>query len=75
MPPKWSLGYHQCRWSYDSSEKVLKVFSCQSRLSVYIGMGGCNKYIMCFSSMVIIFKLKQKIFITRDQAFLACAVS
>ncbi|KAI8009460.1 hypothetical protein LOK49_LG06G03349 [Camellia lanceoleosa] len=18
MPPKWSLGYHQCRWSYDS---------------------------------------------------------
>ena len=26
MPPKWSLGYHQCRWSYDSSEKVLKVF-------------------------------------------------
>ncbi|KAL5198344.1 hypothetical protein ABZP36_001856 [Zizania latifolia] len=25
MPPKWSLGYHQCRWSYDSSDKVLKV--------------------------------------------------
>ncbi|KAL6880661.1 hypothetical protein ACP4OV_012226 [Aristida adscensionis] len=25
MPPKWSLGYHQCRWSYDSSEKVLEV--------------------------------------------------
>ncbi|KAL5199105.1 hypothetical protein ABZP36_002617 [Zizania latifolia] len=25
MPPKWSLGYHQCRWSYDSSEKVLQV--------------------------------------------------
>jgi alpha-glucosidase (family GH31 glycosyl hydrolase) len=25
MPPKWSLGYQQCRWSYDSSEKVLKV--------------------------------------------------
>ncbi|XP_031502686.1 uncharacterized protein LOC116265867 isoform X1 [Nymphaea colorata] len=25
MPPKWSLGYHQCRWSYDSDEKVLKV--------------------------------------------------
>ncbi|XP_077234843.1 heteroglycan glucosidase 1 isoform X2 [Tasmannia lanceolata] len=24
MPPKWSLGYHQCRWSYDSDEKVLK---------------------------------------------------
>lgn len=27
MPPKWSLGYHQCRYSYDSSEKVLQVFS------------------------------------------------
>ncbi|XP_058103908.1 uncharacterized protein LOC131247949 isoform X2 [Magnolia sinica] len=25
MPPKWSLGYHQCRWSYDSDAKVLKV--------------------------------------------------
>ncbi|ONM53035.1 heteroglycan glucosidase 1 [Zea mays] len=25
MPPKWSVGYHQCRYSYDSSEKVLKV--------------------------------------------------
>ncbi|BBH02722.1 heteroglycan glucosidase 1 [Prunus dulcis] len=22
MPPKWSLGYHQCRWSYDSDKKV-----------------------------------------------------
>lgn len=25
MPPKWSLGYHQCRWSYDSAAKVLKI--------------------------------------------------
>ncbi|WOL09513.1 hypothetical protein Cni_G18266 [Canna indica] len=25
MPPKWSLGYHQCRWSYESDEKVLEV--------------------------------------------------
>ncbi|XP_058086523.1 uncharacterized protein LOC131233753 [Magnolia sinica] len=25
MPPKWSLGYHQCRWSYDSDARVLKV--------------------------------------------------
>uniref|UniRef100_J3MK77 Uncharacterized protein n=2 Tax=Oryza brachyantha TaxID=4533 RepID=J3MK77_ORYBR len=25
MPPKWSLGYHQCRYSYESSEKVLQV--------------------------------------------------
>ncbi|OVA18456.1 Glycoside hydrolase [Macleaya cordata] len=25
MPPKWSLGYHQCRYSYESEAKVLKV--------------------------------------------------
>lgn len=22
LPPKWALGYHQCRWSYESEEKV-----------------------------------------------------
>lgn len=25
MPPKWSLGYQQCRWSYDSDERVREV--------------------------------------------------
>ncbi|KAJ8754377.1 hypothetical protein K2173_002828 [Erythroxylum novogranatense] len=25
MPPKWSLGYHQCRWSYDSDKRVREV--------------------------------------------------
>ncbi|KAF7809386.1 Alpha-glucosidase 2 [Senna tora] len=25
MPPKWSLGYHQCRWSYVSDKRVLEV--------------------------------------------------
>ncbi|EPS66368.1 hypothetical protein M569_08405 [Genlisea aurea] len=25
MPPKWSLGYHQCRWSYASDMRVLEV--------------------------------------------------
>ncbi|XP_034704565.1 alpha-glucosidase 2-like isoform X1 [Vitis riparia] len=25
MPPKWSLGYQQCRWSYDSAVRVLEV--------------------------------------------------
>ncbi|XP_064945424.1 uncharacterized protein LOC135596993 isoform X3 [Musa acuminata AAA Group] len=25
MPPKWSLGYHQCRWSYESDVKVLEI--------------------------------------------------
>uniref|UniRef100_A0A2N9EQC3 Uncharacterized protein n=1 Tax=Fagus sylvatica TaxID=28930 RepID=A0A2N9EQC3_FAGSY len=24
MPPKWALGYQQCRWSYDSDERVLE---------------------------------------------------
>ncbi|CAA6669563.1 unnamed protein product [Spirodela intermedia] len=27
MPPKWSLGYHQCRWSYDSDKRVLKLWA------------------------------------------------
>lgn len=27
MPPKWSLGYHQCRWSYDSEAKVREVYA------------------------------------------------
>ncbi|KAF4400709.1 hypothetical protein G4B88_001264 [Cannabis sativa] len=22
MPPKWALGYHQCRWSYESESRV-----------------------------------------------------
>ncbi|XP_020571578.1 uncharacterized protein LOC110018570 [Phalaenopsis equestris] len=25
MPPKWSLGYHQCRWSYETDERVRKI--------------------------------------------------
>lgn len=25
MPPKWSLGYQQCRWSYDSDARVLEI--------------------------------------------------
>ncbi|KAK1367709.1 Alpha-glucosidase 2 [Heracleum sosnowskyi] len=25
MPPKWSLGYHQCRYSYDSDERVREI--------------------------------------------------
>ncbi|KAJ4851187.1 hypothetical protein Tsubulata_000510 [Turnera subulata] len=27
MPPKWSLGYHQCRWSYDSAKRVREIAS------------------------------------------------
>ncbi|KAL8521436.1 hypothetical protein ACS0TY_011817 [Phlomoides rotata] len=25
MPPKWALGYHQCRWSYDSDARVREI--------------------------------------------------
>jgi alpha-glucosidase len=25
LPPKWALGYHQCRWSYESEEIVQKL--------------------------------------------------
>lgn len=25
MPPKWSLGYHQCRWSYETDERVRQI--------------------------------------------------
>ncbi|PSB10292.1 alpha-glucosidase [filamentous cyanobacterium CCP2] len=25
LPPKWALGYHQCRWSYESEEVVEQI--------------------------------------------------
>jgi alpha-glucosidase len=25
LPPKWAIGYHQCRWSYDSEEVVRQI--------------------------------------------------
>ena len=25
MPPHWSLGYHQCRWNYTSSDDIRTV--------------------------------------------------
>jgi alpha-glucosidase (family GH31 glycosyl hydrolase) len=25
MPPKWALGYHQCRWSYETADRILAV--------------------------------------------------
>uniref|UniRef100_A0A0D6QW16 Glycoside hydrolase family 31 N-terminal domain-containing protein n=1 Tax=Araucaria cunninghamii TaxID=56994 RepID=A0A0D6QW16_ARACU len=28
MPPKWSLGYHQCRWSYATDTRVREVAKC-----------------------------------------------
>lgn len=58
MPPKWSLGYHQCRWSYDSSEKVLKVFSWQSALSlsmcISFSEGNMNILIIFYTESVLL---------------------
>ncbi len=25
LPPKWALGYHQCRWSYEPAARVVEV--------------------------------------------------
>lgn len=25
LPPLWSLGYHQCRWSYGSQDKIMEI--------------------------------------------------
>jgi alpha-glucosidase len=25
MPPRWALGYHQCRWSYETAERVREI--------------------------------------------------
>src|SRR5262249_24607179 len=25
MPPRWALGYHQCRWSYQPASRVVKL--------------------------------------------------
>lgn len=35
MPPKWSLGYHQCRWSYLSDQRVLEVLAFVSAV-IYV---------------------------------------
>jgi hypothetical protein len=33
MPPKWSLGYQQCRWSYLSDQRVLEVLNATPSLN------------------------------------------
>lgn len=25
LPPRWSLGFHQCRWSYNTAEKIREI--------------------------------------------------
>lgn len=34
MPPLWSLGYQQCRWSYGSTKEVLEVARTFRRLNI-----------------------------------------
>ncbi len=34
LPPKWGLGYHQSRYSYESSEEVLKTIRSMDRCGV-----------------------------------------
>lgn len=28
MPPRWALGFHQCRFSYEPAERVKQVCAC-----------------------------------------------
>lgn len=41
MPPKWALGYQQCRWSYDSDARVREVHHLF-----------CYQYHTCFSLFI-----------------------
>jgi alpha-glucosidase len=34
LPPKWALGYHQCRWSYYPEERVVEVAQKFRELSI-----------------------------------------
>lgn len=45
MPPKWSLGYQQCRWSYISDQRVLEVLRATPTLSNSDEPGINNIYI------------------------------
>ena len=46
MPPKWALGYQQCRWSYLTAARVSEV-RC---LSLFIGFFFTEFYILGFVS-------------------------
>ena len=34
LPPLWSLGYHQCKWSYDKEEEVTRITSKMRELKI-----------------------------------------
>jgi len=36
MPPKWSLGYHQCHSSYLSDQRVLEVLGSLSIVTILV---------------------------------------
>ena len=39
MPPKWALGYHQCRWSYEPAAKVYEVCRRIIRVTATVSLG------------------------------------
>ncbi|KAM0935340.1 hypothetical protein DsansV1_C29g0210781 [Dioscorea sansibarensis] len=49
MPPKWSLGYHQCCFNYDSDEMVLKVLC----FLLPLGTGYFSSYMRDQSTLVL----------------------
>lgn len=59
MPPKWALGYHQCRWSYMSDKRVAEVSICSYSMYFWIIEYGQFLFIVynfwaslsCFSSL------------------------
>ncbi|KNC82875.1 hypothetical protein SARC_04854 [Sphaeroforma arctica JP610] len=50
MPPKWSLGYHQCRWNYNNMEDVSAVCG---RCWCGIHLGGVSKCAFAYMYMYI----------------------
>lgn len=34
LPPLWTLGYHQCKWSYASEEKVMEITNKMRKLNI-----------------------------------------
>lgn len=34
LPPKWTLGYHQCKWSYSSEEEVMSIATKMRELDI-----------------------------------------
>jgi alpha-glucosidase len=37
MPPRWALGYHQCRWSYETAAELDDVSACLHECGIPVG--------------------------------------